>query len=216
MFAMLGEITFELLSGPDAMATERRWDYAEHTLVEGPAKLQWIADGLETVNLEMLFHQAFGDPAGQVDALIAAASDHQARALVFANGTLQGYFVIIGLAITHQQMSDRGDPVATAVRVALKQWAFSAESGGQGFQPPLVTPLAAVTAPSGANTGVAAVAGAAGISAEVRPSTIGYSSPDLPTTGVSALMTNGRFIQTPASGGLPDDVSPTTIVRAGV
>jgi hypothetical protein len=40
----------------------------------------------------MLFHISFTDPAAQLAALLAAADDHQARALVLGNGVFRGFF----------------------------------------------------------------------------------------------------------------------------
>ncbi len=47
MFALFGEIVFELLTSPDGIESLRSWDYAEHRVVEDRPKLQWIADDLE-------------------------------------------------------------------------------------------------------------------------------------------------------------------------
>src|SRR5713101_5388890 len=144
MFAAFGEIIFELLGGPRAIEATRRWDYAEQRVLEDLPRLQWIADGAEIITLEMLFHQSFTNPSSQLAALVAAASDHQARALVFGNGDHRGYFVIESSSTIYQQMSDLGDPVALVVRVALRQWAVAGELGTTPSPSLSFAPLAAV------------------------------------------------------------------------
>ena len=98
MFAVLGTIEFQTLMAPEQIAAERSWHYAEHRVIEDSSQLQWIADDLESITLDMLFHATFTNPAAQLDALIEAASDHQARPLVFGNGVHRGYFVITSIS----------------------------------------------------------------------------------------------------------------------
>jgi phage protein U len=94
MFALLGEISFEVIGSPEVFESSRRFDYAEHRVVEDRPRLQWLAADLESITLAMLFHISFTDPAAQLAALLAAADDHQARALVLGNGVFRGFFVV--------------------------------------------------------------------------------------------------------------------------
>src|SRR5579863_8759919 len=130
MFALFGEIVFAVLGSPDSFASSRRWDYAEHRVVEDRPKLQWLAAGLETIELDFHFHVSFTDPSAQMAALIAAASDHNARPLVFGNGMHRGYFVLTSLQTTARQMSANGNLIALTVRTELKEWAFETENEG--------------------------------------------------------------------------------------
>ena len=213
MFASFGEIAFQILSGPESIDEELRWEYAEHRVVEDLPKLQWIGDGLETLTMEMFFHRAFSDPAAQLEALIAAASDHQARALVFANGDLRGYFVINSLRTSFRQLSDLGDPIAVAVQVSLKKWDFSSETHGASNLRG-IRPIAAVAAPPGTSTGLASLDGAAGVSAEIAPLLQAYSGPNLPAAGVSLLVAVLSQTRTTGPFPIPGDVAPSLIVRA--
>jgi Phage P2 GpU len=86
MFALFGEISFEVIGSPEVFESSRRFDYAEHRVVEDRPRLQWLAADLESITLAMLFHISFTDPAAQLAALLSAAYDHQARALVLGNG----------------------------------------------------------------------------------------------------------------------------------
>src|SRR5579864_3066871 len=127
MFAVLGEIVFEVLGSPDSFESTRTWDYAEHQVVDDRPKLQWLAANLEAIELDFYFHSSFTDPSAQAAALIAAAGDHNARALVFGNGIHRGYFIVTSIRTTAKQMSASGDLIAITIRARLKEWAFASE-----------------------------------------------------------------------------------------
>ena len=77
MFAILGEIIFEVLTSPEAFRSTTDYHYAEHKVIEARPRLQWIATELQKISLELGFHVAFTSPATQMNRLRAAAEDHQ-------------------------------------------------------------------------------------------------------------------------------------------
>ena len=101
MFALLGEIIFVTLTSFEGFRSSSDYRYAEHQVVEARPRLQWLAQELQKISLEMGFHVAFTNPATQMNQLRAAGEDHQARALVFGNGVHRGYFVIDSIDETH-------------------------------------------------------------------------------------------------------------------
>jgi phage protein U len=123
MFALLGEIFFEVLTSFQGFRACSEYSYAEHKVVEAPPRLQWIADGLQHIELEMGFHVAFTSTVLMMLALRTAAEQHQAMPLVFGNGVFRGYFVIESIEETHQQLADDGSYVAISARVELREWA---------------------------------------------------------------------------------------------
>jgi phage protein U len=122
MFAILGEITFQVLTSFEGFRSSSDYRYAEHKVVEARPRLQWLAQELQKISLEMGFHVAFTNPATQMNLLRAAGEDHQARALVFGNGVHRGYFVIESLEETHQQLADDGSFIAISARAELREW----------------------------------------------------------------------------------------------
>jgi phage protein U len=109
MFAVFGEILFEVLSSPSGFESSRSWDYAEHRVVKDRPKLQWIANALESLELDFHFHASFTDPSAQLDALTAAADDHNERPLVFGNGVHRGYFIVLAMRSTSGRWARTGD-----------------------------------------------------------------------------------------------------------
>lgn len=215
MFAVFGEIVFELLGSPESFESTRRWDYAEHRVVEDVPRLQWLGDGLETITVEMMFHVSFTDPAAQTAALLAAASDHGARALVFGNGDHRGYFVVTSVRTTSRQMAADGSPIAITVRAELKQWALGAAIDSGVPPHPSFTPIGIVPAAAGAPTGPISYSAPSGIaSTPAFPATL-YNPPALAAPGVSPILNNPPAAGTEVYGVLPPDVAAATIVRSG-
>ncbi len=127
MFAVLGDIRFQVLGSPEALDSTRAYDYAEHRVIEARPRLQWLADDLERLTFDLLFHASFANPSAELAALKSAAAAHQALALVFGNGDFRGYFVIESIATRSVKLSGAGDPIAITVRLALKEWVKDAE-----------------------------------------------------------------------------------------
>jgi phage protein U len=233
MFALLGEIFFEVLTSPEAFRCSSDYTYAEHKVVEAAPRLQWLANELQKTSLELGFHVAFINPKTEMDRLRAAAEDHQARALIFGNGVHRGYFVIESLEETLQQLADDGSYIAISARVALREWIPGADfdplSTPRRTTPPpgivQTTPSRALPPSGGGSTAAtvdpsqpigphnllptSAIAqlSAAGASPGVTYNAATYSQP-----GVSGVVGSGPPAQPP---GNPANVSPSTIVRAG-
>ena len=190
MFALLGDVPFEVIGSPEALSESYSYDYAEQRVVQARPRLQWLADDLLNIRLEMLLHRAFTNPAASLLVIKQAASAHAALPLVFGNGEFRGYFVITGIETIARQLSSTGDPFAIAVRLNLRE-------------SPLELDLAATPIPTFVPIAVSAL-GTAGNST----STAGAS------LGVSAL----AFLAAPTGPGspllLPDDFPLASIVRS--
>jgi phage protein U len=206
MFALLGEIAFQVIGSPEGFESSRSFDYAEHRVVEDLPRLQWLAAGLESIALEMLFHASFTDPAVQLAALLAAGADHQARALVLGNGVFRGFFVVESVATRDIQLGADATPIAIRVRASLREWAPGAE-----LDP------AAPPRPSSPPLGLAPVAINYSSPAELAGSdtqAANYTAPTFNQPGVSPLVEN------PLPGGASGpnlsfgDVPPAVIVRS--
>jgi phage protein U len=206
MFALLGEISFQAIGSPETFESSRRFNYAEHRVVEGRPRLQWLAAELERITIAMLFHASFTNPAAQLAALLTAGDDHQARALVLGNGVFRGYFVVEAIATSDIQLADDATPLAIRVRTSLREWAPGSE-----FDP------AAPPRPENALLGIAPVAISYNSPAallEAGGSAPSYAAPTFNQPGVSPLVDN------PLPGGArgPNlsytDMAAAAIVRA--
>jgi phage protein U len=123
MFAVLGDILFEVVGSPEKFDSVRDYDFAEHRVVESRPRLQWVGNGLERLKLELMLHASFTDPSAQLAILKANAAAHRALPLVLGSGGFRGFFVIDSLAVRSQQSSSTGTPIAIGVTLSLKEWA---------------------------------------------------------------------------------------------
>jgi phage protein U len=214
MFAILGEIVFESLTSPDSFESNRTWEFAEHRVVEDRPTMQWMAAGLETIDLDFHFHVSFTNPTLQAAALIGAANDHSARALVFGNGFHRGYFVVTAIRTTAKQMSATGDLIAITIRARLREWAFESEVTLSGPPIPWFPLIGIAAALPAAQAGARTSSAVAGLIATVETSPINESSPSLSAPGVSPMLRLPGVAGLTAPQLSPDDVPPKTIVRA--
>src|ERR1035437_243871 len=149
MFAVLGkDITFEIVGSPSSLRIARAYDYAMHKVVQAPPRLQWIANDLAELDLELTFHVRFTHPLAQLNAVYAAANDHLARALVFGNGVHRGYWVITNVEEKPGHLADDGSIISLAVNVTLQEWVRAAEVAPSAPPNPTTPPLAVVTVPT--------------------------------------------------------------------
>ncbi|HYB92390.1 MAG TPA: phage tail protein [Candidatus Binataceae bacterium] len=201
MFAELGEIKFQVVGSPEHLEAERRYDYAEHDVIEAPPRLQWLSNGLERLVLDLIFHASFSNPTSGLAALRAAANAHQALPLVMGDGTLWGYFVIESIATRSTQLGANGTAIAVGARLELKEFAPGAELDPSA--PPLApfTPLALV---NGAAASGSAATGASS-STPLAP---------LSPQGVTAILSNAPPAGAITPNLLPDDVPISVITRS--
>jgi phage protein U len=191
VFAILGDIPFQVVGSPEALSDSRGYDYAEHRLVQARPVLQWLADDLMTIQLEMLLHRSFTEPAASLLVLQQAASTHAALPLIFGNGEFRGYFVITGIDTKSRQMSGSGDLFAITVRINLRESPLEFDPAAPPI--PSFLPIAIVAAVSAGNSTPAAGASTSGVSALVA-----LTAPSGPASSIL----------------LPDDVPAFSIVRS--
>jgi phage protein U len=190
MFALLGDITFQVVGSPEQFSDSHGYDYAEHRVAQARPRLQWLADDLIAIRLEMLLHRSFTAPAASLSVLLQAASTHAALPLIFGNGDFRGYFVITEINTLSRQMGASGDIFAITVRLSLRESPPEFDPGAPPI--PSFAPIALVAVATSGNS----------------------SAPALASTGVSALVALTAPSGPASSVLLPDDVPTSTIVRS--
>lgn len=122
MYAVLGEIEFEVVAYWDAFETTMGVDYASHARIEGKPGVQFIGDKLDKITLQYSFHSQFCQPSTEFNRLRSAMTAHQAMALVFGNGDYRGWFVITDLSASHQHTDPRGNVIAQSGSLTLQEY----------------------------------------------------------------------------------------------
>ncbi|MCZ2899151.1 phage tail protein [Burkholderia thailandensis] len=123
MFAVLGDIPFDLVGYFDGFDATFGADYAEHALIDGKPRLQRIADRLDEIRIALSFHYRFCDPEAELAKLHTAQRAGRAMALVFGNGDYKGWFVLTEVQATHKQSDPSGSVLALDASITLKEYA---------------------------------------------------------------------------------------------
>ena len=186
MFAVLGEIQFEVVGSPQAYDSTGAYDYSEQRVIESKPRLQWVGDELDRLNFELIWHSSFTNPAAQLALLRATAAQHLALPLVFGDGGFRGFFVVESIAVKSEQLSAGGEPIAIRVALSLKEWAVDSLLLSSATVA-AATPLAIATISTGTANGNSVAT--PGVSALVRTmSAAGPGGPNLDAGDVSAAV----------------------------
>jgi phage protein U len=188
LFAVLGDIQFEVVGSPESYDSADGYDFPEQRVIESKPRLQWVGDELERLNFELMWHASFTNPAAQLALLRATAATHLALPLVFGDGGFRGFFVIESIKVKSQQLSAGGAPIAIRVALALKEWIADAQSLFSTLSLGAFTTLGITTASTG--TPASGSNGTMpGVSALLNiPSATGTSGPNLEADDVPAAV----------------------------
>ncbi|WP_291970861.1 phage tail protein [Candidatus Symbiopectobacterium sp.] len=122
MFAVLGDIPFQLGTSFDALDGTFGNDFAEQARIGHKPGLQFTGAKLDEYHLTLVLHQRYCDPAREWQRLQAASRAHQALAFVLGNGDYKGWFVITNLSLSTQLCSAQGSAQALSVEVTLREY----------------------------------------------------------------------------------------------
>ncbi len=188
MFAVLGDIQFEVVGSPEAYESAGAYDFAEQRGIESKPQLQWVGDDLERLKFEIVWHASFTNPAAQLALLRATAAEHLAQPLVFGNGGFRGFFVIESINVKSQQLSAGGAPIAIRVALGLKEWSADSLLLSRAVPATARSPLGIVTSQLRGDGGGANLV-TPGVSALLSiPSAAGASGPSLGAGDVPAAV----------------------------
>ncbi|MDH0894352.1 MULTISPECIES: phage tail protein [unclassified Pseudomonas] len=122
MFALLGDIEFELAGGLVGMEWRETSDWAEHARIAGKPLLEWVGDGLAEYSLEIQFHPMLGDPEVRRKELKKAKDEHQPLKLVLGNGEYPGAYVITDMSVSPRRSMGDGRLFSGSIRITLREF----------------------------------------------------------------------------------------------
>lgn len=151
MFAILGDIEFEVAGGLVNMEWREASDWAEHARIAGKPLLEWVGDGLSEYTLEIVLHPMLGDPDARLRELKDAKAQHMPLKLVLGNGDYPGAYVITDLSNSPRRAMSDGRLFSATLRVTLREFVgvFPESGSPRGLIPPGLagTNRAALAAP---------------------------------------------------------------------
>ncbi len=130
--ASLGDLALDIVP-LEALGFEEEWAFARHAVIEGKPVLQFTGAALRTVELAIRLHHAFTDPAADLAALRALAATHQAQELRYADGTVEGRFVLAKIAHRVLETTPEGRALHMTAQLSLTEDA--AETNTSARQP---------------------------------------------------------------------------------
>jgi phage protein U len=189
LFAVLGDIQFEVVGSPEGYESAAAYDFAEQRVIESKPRMQWVGDDLEKLSFELMWHSSFTNPAVQLARLRATAAQHLALPLVFGNGGFRGFFVIESIKMKSQQLSASGAPIAIRVALALREWTADLQLLSNAQPVAGFSPLGIATASNATAGGGTQGSFTPGVSALLSiPSATGSSGPNLEADDVSVAV----------------------------
>lgn len=135
MFAVLGDIEFELTTYWDGFNVASGVDYAEQARIQGKPGLQFVGEKLDEINISLVFHSHYCSPTSELNRLHDAMISHQAMAMVFGNGDYRGWFVITDLKASSQHTDATGNVQSQSAEMTLREYTGDVKNP---LQPPAV------------------------------------------------------------------------------
>lgn len=122
----LGTLVVELAQGPEELSLAAGQDYAEHAVIEGKPRLQWIGTKLRELRFRLVLSWALGDPEARLKALLKASDDHKPLDLVLGDGEhgtpLAGKYVLTETPVVVKQQAATGRLLLAEVDVILREY----------------------------------------------------------------------------------------------
>ncbi len=122
MYAMLGEVRFELLQSFTEFEETHGADYAKHEVLGGRPRLQAVGNELTKIRFGLKLHWKLGSPDAAYKGLVAAKEAQQALSLVTGAGRFIGWFVIESLTARTLVQDAQGRTAARELEVSLTEF----------------------------------------------------------------------------------------------
>jgi phage protein U len=122
MYALLGDIQFDLITYFDGFECTFAADYAEHAMIAGKPRLQYVGQATDEISIQLAFHHMFCEPETELAKLKDALAAHQALALVLGNGDYKGWFVLTQVQCTATQTDTTGTITALEATLSLREY----------------------------------------------------------------------------------------------
>ena len=122
MYAMLGDVRFELLGSFTDLEETHSASYAKHEVLAGRPRLQAMENDLTTLRFGLKLHWMLGNPDTAYKGLLAALEAQQAVSLVYGSGRFVGWFVIESLTERTLIQDSKGRTAARELDVELTEF----------------------------------------------------------------------------------------------
>jgi len=122
MFCQLGDKKFDKLEAPRSYSVKQGAEYGEVPHVGGKASMQFTAEKLKEVNIDIRLSVEFCDPGETIDYFETAKETGEILPLITGDGFFEGRFVITDIDITYVRTTDIGKLLTADVEISLKEY----------------------------------------------------------------------------------------------
>ena len=122
MYAMIGDVRFEMLTSFNSIEESHKANFARHEVLAGRPRLQAMGNDLTALRLSVRLHWMIGNPDTAYDGLLAAKESQQAQAFVYGSGRFVGWFVIESLTERTLIQDSKGRTAARELDVELTEF----------------------------------------------------------------------------------------------
>ena len=119
MYAQLGDIIFQPLSGFDSVSDTDEVVIAKYNVFAGKPFAVFTVPGLRELNIGMRLHQKFINLANARAQLRAYKDNGRAVTLTWGNGTIEGVWLISSIATTIEEQDELGNVYMASINVTL-------------------------------------------------------------------------------------------------
>ena len=121
-YAWLGDIQLDLITYFDGLNSTSKVTYAEHAVIEGKPRLQYIGEALDEIIIKISLHTDFCNPEEELKKIKKAMKKYEPLDFIFANGAYHGKYVIEEITSTVIQTFEDGKIHAIEATLKLKEW----------------------------------------------------------------------------------------------
>lgn len=121
MWAILGNMIFEILEAPLEMEETERFNYAEHEVLKGKAKLQRLGSKLKEITLTLKLSFLVSEPEETLEKLNELAHSEEPLEFTLGNGKFLGTFVIEEIKKVWKETDNEGNIQTIEVELKLKE-----------------------------------------------------------------------------------------------
>lgn len=122
MYALLGDIEFNLVTAFDGLELQTGSDYAEHALIGRKPRLQHVGEKLDELRFQLKYHAHYCDPEVEIGRLRLAQRARQPMPFIQGNGDFRGTFVITELSTVAQHTDAFGTLIAVEATMTLREY----------------------------------------------------------------------------------------------
>jgi len=122
MWAILGEIEFEVIGSPSGAEQRFSATFVEHERISGKPLVEAVGGELEEINWTILLHERLHDVDARLRAIRMATAKQEPLALVMGDGTYLGPWLIVEGVLITKKTTASGRIISAELQITLREY----------------------------------------------------------------------------------------------